>query len=61
MGGRDQYKEILQELKKEFEAFRQDYQSEKHDHSADNKVCKQYQVVKSNLIFCIIENSKKLS
>jgi hypothetical protein len=38
MGG-SEYKELLQELKKEFEAFRQDYQSEKQvDNSTENKV-----------------------
>lgn len=39
MGGSEQYKELLQDLKKEFETFRQEYQSEKKvDCSAENKV-----------------------
>jgi ribulose bisphosphate carboxylase small subunit len=38
MGG-NEHKELLQELKKEFEAFRQDYHREKHiDNSTENKV-----------------------
>jgi hypothetical protein len=38
MGG-SEYKELLQEFKKEFEAFRQDYQSEKKvDNFTEKKV-----------------------